>query len=104
MEDNENAILYSKEYTYYQKEIKVSVKREADSILIEVYDNGIGIIHELQPRIFDMFTVATEKPKGFGLGLYIAKKAVEKLSGEITVSSKENEFTLFNIILPHTKR
>lgn len=100
----ENAVLYSKESTYYQKEIKVSVRAKENEIHIEVYDNGIGIISELLPRVFDMFTVATEKPKGFGLGLYIVKKTVEKLNGTINVSSNENEYTAFKIILPHLNK
>lgn len=98
----ENAILYAKENPYYQKEVTATVKNDGKKVLIEVYDNGIGITPSLLPRIFDMFTVATEKPKGFGLGLYIVKKAVEKLNGRISVSSVENEYTKFKIILPNS--
>ena len=100
----ENAILYAKDYSYSQREVKVTVKNQRKRVVIEIYDNGIGIIPELLPRVFDMFTVATEKPKGFGLGLYIAKKAVEKLNGEISVSSSENEYTSFRIVLPNSRR
>ena len=96
----ENAILYAKNSHHHETRINVLVKKQNNFLCIEVYDNGIGINSVIISRVFDMFTVATEKPKGFGLGLYIVKKAVEKLNGKIHVSSKDNEFTRFQILLP----
>lgn len=96
----ENAVLYAKQSHHHQTHITVNVKKQNNFLHIEIYDNGIGIAPDVIQRIFDMFTVATEKPKGFGLGLYIVAKAVEKLNGKINVSSKENEFTRFIILLP----
>jgi signal transduction histidine kinase len=48
-----------------------------------------------------MFYRATEQSDGSGIGLYIVKNAVDKLSGQITVSSKPGQGTRFNIILPN---
>ena len=64
-------------------------------------DNGIGIDESNLPRIFEMFYRATEQSDGSGIGLYIVKNAIEKLGGQITVASRFNQGTRFNIILPN---
>ena len=47
-----------------------------------------------------MFFRGTSNSVGTGLGLFIVKEAVEKLKGEIKVTSKLNEGTTFMIQLP----
>ena len=64
---------------------------------IEVVDNGIGISSEHKTRIFNMFYRATETSSGTGLGLFIVKEAVEKLSGTINFQSKEGEGSTFRV-------
>ena len=96
----ENAILYSVDPALHHTKIKVAVSKLEGGVDIQVLDNGIGIARELTDRIFDMFIVATEKPKGFGLGLYIVKKAIEKLNGTVKVKTKENQYTCFQIFIP----
>ncbi|HMG94539.1 MAG TPA: HAMP domain-containing sensor histidine kinase, partial [Chryseolinea sp.] len=54
---------------------------------IKVEDNGQGIDREYHTKIFDMFYRANEKSKGSGLGLYIVKEALMKLSGSIQLDS-----------------
>lgn len=66
-------------------------------IVIEVRDNGEGIDREYLDRIFEMYFRANERSKGNGLGLYIVKKAVEKLNGVIVVNSVKNVGTTFTI-------
>ncbi|MFN3315687.1 MAG: sensor histidine kinase, partial [Raineya sp.] len=65
-----------------------------------VEDNGIGIPKDYQQKMFDIFFRASEASQGNGLGLYIVKKAVEKLNGEIAVESEVSSFTRFMIMLP----
>ena len=67
---------------------------------ITISDNGIGIRSQELEHIFNMFYKASESAHGSGMGLYIARKAVEKLNGEIMVSSKEGEGSAFSIFLP----
>ena len=69
--------------------------------VIEVEDNGQGIMEEYKPRIFEMYFRANEHSKGNGLGLYIARKAVEKLGGHILFSSKYGLGSLFTVELPN---
>jgi signal transduction histidine kinase len=65
-----------------------------------VEDNGVGIKPDHHEKIFDMFYRASENSKGSGLGLYIAREAVKKLGGQITVESELGKGTRFRIILP----
>lgn len=73
-------------------------KRE---LMLKVSDNGIGIQDELLPKLFKMFSRATDQSEGVGLGLYIVKEAVEVLKGEISVASKAGEGTTFTLRIPN---
>lgn len=93
----ENAIKYG---NLQDPVVEISVKKLDDSIEIMVKDNGIGIAEEHQEKIFSMFYRATDKSKGSGLGLYILKRAVERLKGTIVLQSKLYEGSIFKIKLP----
>lgn len=94
-----NAILYQDSQKEAYLDIQVNTEQE-DSLTIIFEDNGIGIEPEYQSRIFDMFFRATEFSSGSGLGLYIVKQCIDKLNGQIELSSKVGEGTRFKIILP----
>lgn len=81
--------------------IRIGIKDNKENLFINVHDNGIGIPKDLAEQVFDMFHVASTRSKGYGLGLYIVKKAVEKLKGRIDLDSRENEFTNITISLPY---
>ncbi len=81
-----------------QGEIMVSVKQEADNIVIGISDTGTGIPAESQDKIFEPFF--TTKDKGTGLGLAIVYNIVKKHHGDITVTSEEGKGTTFTLILP----
>jgi len=68
-----------------------------------VKDNGQGIDPAYQSHIFDMYFRANYLSKGNGLGLYIVKKAVEKLEGKIFFESQLGKGTEFKIVLPLRK-
>lgn len=70
---------------------------------ITVEDNGIGIAEEHLAKIFDMFYRANDIIKGSGLGLYIVKEAVEKLQGEVSVTSSLGQGSTFIITLPNLR-
>jgi signal transduction histidine kinase len=67
---------------------------------LKVVDNGLGIPKEYHTKVFDMFFRANEKSKGSGLGLYIVKEAVMKLSGSIQLDSEPASGSTFTIRLP----
>jgi signal transduction histidine kinase len=80
--------------------ISVAVFVKGSHLVIEVADNGLGISADRQSKIFDMFYRGTERSNGSGLGLYIVREIIEKMSGTIRVESVEGEGTTFTVILP----
>ncbi|MBS1680166.1 MAG: tetratricopeptide repeat protein [Bacteroidetes bacterium] len=78
--------------------IITSVSNTTITVLIE--DNGQGISASIQHKIFEMYFRGNDNSKGNGLGLYIAKRAVDKLGGSISFISRLNEGTSFKITLP----
>lgn len=98
-----NLISNAIKYHDPQKEsfINVSATVNEEEAKIEIVDNGIGIPEELQRRVFDMFFRATEKSEGAGLGLYIVRETVEKLSGTITVESHFAKGSRFTLRIPN---
>ena len=93
----DNAIKYSAE----APAIAVTVKKEKNSIRIEVKDNGIGIKKEHIDKIFDkLFRVPTgnvHNVKGFGLGLSYVKSIAEMHKWNLTVKSIYGEGSTFGI-------
>lgn len=95
-----NAIKYkdaSKENAF----IAIHVKCSNEFAIISIEDNGIGIDKNNLGRIFDMFYRATKKSTGSGLGLYIAKEAVEKVNGSMKIESELTHGTKFSITIPN---
>lgn len=80
---------------------------ECYNIKFEVIDTGIGIPEDKLKDIFDPFQQAskstTRKYGGTGLGLTIVKNLVDMLKGEITVTSKVGEGSVFRVTLPFKK-
>ena len=79
--------------------IHISSKVSEENVQLMVEDNGVGIDPEYYAFIFDMYYRANLTSTGNGLGLYIAKKAVEKLGGTITFNSEVNKGSTFYVNL-----
>ena len=84
--------------------ILVKLSKDADKILFEVIDTGIGIPNELKDLIFEAFRQVSEgmnrKYQGIGLGLSVSKKFVELLNGQIDFTSEEGKGSHFRVMLP----
>jgi signal transduction histidine kinase len=80
---------------------RVQVRCHAESTHIEigVSDNGSGIPHDSMLRVFEPF-YTTKGKSGTGLGLFIAKEAVETNQGTIHLESKPDGGTVATISLP----
>ena len=93
-----NAIKYSSE----SAEIALKLHRDANAILIQVIDNGIGIPEQDQERLFEIFHRGSNVGyiSGTGIGLAIVKEAVTLHRGTISVESAESVGTTFTIRLP----
>ena len=83
-----------------EKRILISIKVEEAIATIMVQDNGIGIDEKYQNEVFNLFTRATKKNVGTGLGLYMVKEAVEQMGGKIELDSVLSEGTTIKIELP----
>jgi len=86
-------------------EVKVRAERAAiDRIRISVSDTGPGISEADLPKIFEEFRqvgrAAHSARSGTGLGLAITRRLVELLGGEISVTSRVGEGSVFTITLP----
>lgn len=81
--------------------VEVNLHFRGKEACIVVKDNGIGIDKGMHDRIFEMFYRGSEKSTGSGLGLYIAKEAVNRLNGRITVQSERDKGSIFSVYLPN---
>jgi signal transduction histidine kinase len=79
--------------------IELKIESTARSVLITVKDDGPGIAPELASKLFQPFTTSG-KPAGTGLGLYLCRRYIELMSGDIHVDSKLGEGACFTIRLP----
>jgi len=80
--------------------LELNAYQENGLVVMSIRDNGYGIPEEYQEKIFEMYFRGNERSKGNGLGLYIVKKAVGKLHGEISVVSSAGRGTKLEIRLP----
>ena len=88
-----------------QGEVTITGKRlDNDQVEFEVTDTGIGMKQEDIQRLFQPFQQIdeslTKEHRGTGLGLYLCKKIVDLLHGEIRVESEYGTGTTFTVTLP----
>lgn len=84
---------------------KLSVKtfhdREAGTVVLEVYDEGVGIEPENLPHLTDPFFTTRREAGGTGLGLSLSATIVKEHRGTLTFSSSPGEGTRVSLTLPH---
>jgi CheY-like chemotaxis protein len=86
--------------------VLVRATRETDTVAIAVRDWGLGIPASEQGRLFQRFqrvNPGQSSEPGTGLGLAISKAIVDRHGGCITLSSREQEGSVFTILVPATK-
>jgi len=94
-----NAIKYSN----LNGEVKIAIRSEADQVILQVTDEGLGIPPDDQQHIFDKFyrgSNISSEIEGSGLGLAIVKTIVEHHQGRIWVESAVGKGSSFFIVLP----
>lgn len=88
-----NSIKYKKDSNSI---IKIDSFEKDDKIILEIFDNGIGIPKKDLKRVFEKsFTGLNgrNRAKSTGMGLYITKKLCDKLGHNLKIESIENEYT-----------
>jgi PAS domain S-box-containing protein len=83
--------------------LKINVEEKNNGVCISIEDNGVGIDNDAIDRIFELYFRGTTESRGSGLGLYLVKKAVEKLKGKIEVESTYGKGTKFTVFLDQTE-
>jgi len=71
----------------------------ADTIVVTVTDNGVGMSDEVRSNLFVRF-FSTKGGQGTGLGLPVVKKVVEEHGGTLEVESKLGEGSVFQLRFP----
>lgn len=80
--------------------VRVSAHEDDKSVVIEVEDNGEGISEENLKNIFDPYFTTKRQRGGSGLGLPICYNIIREHGGQIEVSSRVNEGSVFRIRVP----
>jgi len=78
--------------------LTISARRDEDSVVAEIRDQGVGIAHELQEKIFELYF--TTKKAGSGIGLAQTYQALQWHDGSIDFETVEGEGTTFRLRLP----
>jgi len=95
-----NAIKFSGSHTVVQ----LHVQRADGSIVFKIVDQGPGIPPGEIPLLFEKFQRLTNRPTGgedsTGLGLFIVRELITKLSGKMAVTSKVGVGSTFTVSIP----
>ena len=96
----ENAI----KYNFSGGKVFVEVYPDADQILLEVGDTGIGIPDEDLPKVFNRFyrvdKARSRAAGGTGLGLSIVRDTVRRYGGWVTARPRHPEGSIFTVGFP----
>ena len=96
----DNALKYSAE----NQRVTVTVGVDADDVVVRVQDRGPGIDPDQRDRIFDRFYQVdqsdTRQVGGVGMGLYICRRAAERLGARIWLDRSDASGSVFAVRLP----
>jgi PAS domain S-box-containing protein len=101
----QNLLTNAAKYSDPGSHIALRARRDADRVVVEVIDHGIGIAPDLLPRLFDLFVQgerALDRAQGgLGIGLAIARSLCELHGGAITAASSGiGAGSTFTVALP----
>ncbi|GAA3400092.1 HAMP domain-containing histidine kinase [Paenibacillus hodogayensis] len=96
----DNSVKYSPD----RKTVRVTGTVRGDQVIIQVSDQGAGIpaseLHRVLDRFYRVDKARSGEQGGYGLGLAIAKRLVERYDGAIKIESVEHEGTTVTVVLP----
>jgi signal transduction histidine kinase len=82
-----------------QGTLRLSVKLQGSTFLIEIEDDGRGIPQDCQDRIFEPFFTTKPFGEGLGLGLDTVQRVVAKHFGAVAFNTSA-QGTTFHVRLP----
>ncbi|MEG2775174.1 MAG: ATP-binding protein, partial [Acetivibrio sp.] len=90
-------------YTPKNSQIIIDIKKREDKVVVDISDNGEGILKEDKEKIFDMFYTAGAKiadsRRSLGLGLALCKSIIIAHGGTICVRDNVPKGTVFEFTL-----
>lgn len=99
-----NAVKYMGDSSRQPRQVRVSLDRSGDHLILRVSDTGIGMSDEHRTHIFERFYRANDERvravTGSGLGLTLVKAHVDAHAGTIAVESIPGQGSTFAISLP----
>lgn len=104
----ENILRNALRYSSADKNVMLSLYKgtRKNTVYIDIEDNGPGVPEDQLTKIFNPFyrvdTARQKKTGGYGLGLAIAKQAIQLHGGKIQASNRKEGGLLVRIILPQT--
>ena len=81
------------------REIKIDVTKSDEAVTIEVSDNAGGIPEHVLPDIFKANVTSKAEGKGTGIGLYMSKQIVDKMSADLRAENRDGG-ALFTLRIP----
>lgn len=81
------------------KKIMITISEIKQRVIIEIRDNGPGILVDNIDRVFEAF-FTTKDNFGLGLGLSISHRIIESMQGQLNVSNHPDGGAIFTISLP----
>jgi two-component system sensor histidine kinase CpxA len=104
----ENVVRNAVHYTEEGTTVEIALRRDAGQAVIQVRDRGPGIVPAAMSKIFDPFFRANEARDrasgGYGLGLAIAKRAIELHGGGIAADNHPGGGLELTLRLPLAQR
>lgn len=94
-----NVISNALEVSPEKGEIKIFGKFTGHYVLIDVKDEGIGVSASDEQKLFDVGF--TTKPAHCGIGLYVARRIMRQLQGNIVYARNRKAGSTFSIIIPN---
>ena len=82
--------------------LTIAARNDANAVIVDVIDTGVGIPTENLPKIFEPFFTTKEVGKGTGLGLAVCYGILTEHGGTLDVQSSVGFGTTFTITLPAT--
>ena len=85
-----NLIENARKYAGKRPEITVSVRGEQGDWVVQVSDNGQGVVPELLGQLTDSFFRADQVKQGYGLGLSIVKRIADLHQAQLSLHNEAN--------------
>ncbi|MDD2816171.1 MAG: hybrid sensor histidine kinase/response regulator [Thiotrichaceae bacterium] len=100
----DNLISNAIKYSPFDKKVYVNIFKNSTQIHCEIRDEGRGILPEEQAKLFGKFTRLSNRPTAgehsTGLGLFIVKKLLQALQGNVFYRHEEGQGAIFVVTLP----